>query len=403
MNPNSNENGLPAETLTQAQEASSGGRASSFCLPTHTVDALIAAKAGVLEIAGCLALAAYTDPTGQFSTASTNSVFQRTRAGWNRAKKALAHLCEREAMGRPVVSTAAAYTAATGQVPVDGPVPHSKVNYVLEAFDQAMEDRVWFGKGLVQGFKGFDHPLRALTDAGPLAMRLLLLLYRLHEVQEWIGVPPTSTLHISFAPMGDREHIRRGFHLVRYKRGDCVPNWSIVDSLVDAGGTQWDRWNAFQAALNALIAMGLVYESTVVVNRTPVAAKGSDGEVQAYRVPADAQPVYLLSTQNQFGYKQRGEEGIGGLTARLAGELRLPVATKGGIFDGAYAALEPPGRRFGITGVYRLRFRPSNAKNAGVRDAWARLLEGEREAVAQIELLRRHLGLGPTTRGSSTA
>jgi hypothetical protein len=358
---------------------------------------LIAAKAGVLEIAGCLALAAFTDATGQFSTASTNATYQRMPSGWNTAKKALEQLCKREALGRPLVSTAAAYTAATGQVPVDGPVPHAKVRYVLETFDEAMEDRVWFGKGLVQGFGKFANPLGQLADAGPLAMRLLLLLYRQHEVQEWIGVPPATTLHNSFAPMGAREPVGHGFHLIRYQRGNCVPNWSIVDAIVDAGGTQWDRWNAFQGALQALIAMGLVYESTVVVNRVPVASKGTDGEVQAYRVPTDAQPVYLLSTQNCFGYKQRGEEGIGGLTARLAGELRLPVTAKGGIFNGAYAALEPPGRRFGITGVYRLRFRPSNAKNAGVRDAWARLLGREREAVAEIELLRRRLGMRPAT------
>ena len=106
---------------------------------------------------------------------------------------------------------------------------------------------------------------------------------------------------------------------------------------------------------------------------------------------------YLLGTQNLFGFKPEGEEGIGGLTARLAGELRLPVATKGAIFNGTYAALEPPGRRFGITSVYRLRFRPSNAKNAGVRDAWARLWGREREAIAEIERLRRQLGMRPAT------
>lgn len=403
MNLNSNEIGLPADALPQAPGAPSSERASSFCLPTHTVDTLIAAKAGVFEIAGCLALAAYTDPTGQFSTASTNAVFQRTRAGWNTAKRALAQLCQREAIGRPVVTTAAAYTAATGQAPVDGPVPHSKVNYVIETFDQAIADRVWFGKGLVQGYKSFDHPLRALTDAGPLAMRLLLLFYRLHDVHEWIGVPPASGLNMSFEPMGAREHVGHGFHLIRYKRGHCVPDWSMVDSLVDVGGTERDRWRAFHEALQALIAMGLVYESTVVVNRTPVALEDTAGVVRAHRVPADAQPVYLLSTQNHYGYKQRGEEGIGGLTARLAGELRLPVAKKGGFFDGAYAALEPPGRHFGIAGVYRLRFRPSNAKNAGLRDAWARLLGGERDAIAEIELLRRHLGMGPATPPSTAA
>lgn len=397
MDLESNDSGLPADALPQAQEAPSGGKASSFCLPTHTVDALIAAKAGVLEIAGCLSLAAFTDATGQFSTASTNATYQRMPTGWKTAQKALTQLCKLEALGRPVVSTTEAYTAATGQVPVDGPGPHAKVRYVLETYDQPLEDRVWFGKALVEGFEGFEYPLGRLADAGPLAMRLLLLMYRHHEVQEWVGVAPVSTLHTSFTPMGVREDVGHGFHLIRYKRGGCAPNRSIVESIVDVGETPSQQWAAFRGALDALIAIGLVYESIVVFNRPPDAVVDKDGDVRAYRVPPDAQPMYLLGTTNLFGFKPEGEEGIGGLTARLAGELRLPVSTKGAKFDGTYAALEPPGRSFGITGVYRLRFRPSNAKNAGVKDAWARLLGREREAVAEMESLRRRLGMRPAT------
>lgn len=396
MDTKSYDDQLPADAQNETPERPAAAGAKSFCLPTHTIDALIDAKAGTLEIASCLALAAFTDVSGQFSTASTNAVYKRTRVGWKTVKKALAQLCRREAKGQPIVCTRDEYITRTGQTPVDGPVPHSKVLHVLETFDEAPEDRVWFGGGLVEGHKTFAHPLRALTDAGPVVMRLLLLLYRLHDLQEWIGIPPSSTLHAGFAPIEQRQALGHGYHLLRYKCAGCVPDQSIIDRIVGSGWTPAGGLAAFNEALNALIALGFVYESVVVANR-PLINVQAAGMPPTYRLAQGAQPVYLLTTKNDFGHKQRGEEGISGLTARLAGELRMPVSGAGGFFDGTFAAIEPPGLQFGITGVYRLRFRVSNRKNAGVSDAWSRMLEGEREAIAHMSRLRRRLGMEPAS------
>jgi hypothetical protein len=41
-----------------------------------------------------------------------------------------------------------------------------------------------------------------------------------------------------------------------------------------------------------------------------------------------------------------------------------------------------------IAGIYRLRFRVSNAKNAGVKDAWARIHQNNREAFDLVQAIR---------------
>ena len=382
----------PADAQVKTQAGALPKDAGSFCIATATVDALIDGKASAAEIACCLSLAAFTDASGAFSTASTNAVFQRTRFGWNKVKKTLLALCERHVSGRPLLSTRERYVADSGQVPPDGPVERARVNFVFGTFEQPVEERVWFGKGLVVGHKSFS-PLRALMDAGDVAARLLLLLYRLHDLEEWIGVPPSSTLHCGFIPVKPTADVGGGYSLIRFKRDGCFPTQKLVNRVSNASTPPAERWAEFQAALHSLIALGLVYEAIVVVNRAPIREQGEEPGSYVHHLPTDAQPLYLLATQNRYGYKTQGEEGIGGETARLAGELRLPVSTIGGFFDGTFAAFSPPGLASSITGVYRLRFRVANGKNAFVKDAWTRLYEGEREALAHLQAIRRIKGL----------
>lgn len=403
MEAHSNDDQRLTNTQVNTHSGASPNDAGSFCIPTATVDALIDGKASAAEIACCLCLAAFTDETGVFSTASTNAVYQRTRFGWNKVKKSMAGLCERQVSGLPLVSSRERFIADNGRTPPDGPVERAKVNFVLETFGQAVEDRVWFGKGLVEGYQRFEDPLRVLMDAGDVAARLLLLLYRLHDLEEWVGVPPSSTLHCGFIPVKPTEGVGGGYSLIRFKRDGCLPSQKLVNRVFDASRPPAERWAEFQAALQSLIALGLIYEAIVVVNRAPIREQGEEPGSYVYHLPTDAQPLYLLATKNWYGYKTQREEGISGETASLAGELRLPVSTFGGFFDGTYAAFSPPGLAVGITGTYRLRFRVANGKNAFVRDAWTRLYAGEREALAHLQAIRRINRLVQTSKPVATS
>jgi hypothetical protein len=56
--------------------------------------------------------------------------------------------------------------------------------------------------------------------------------------------------------------------------------------------------------------------------------------------------------------------------------------------DGTYAAIVLKGYPAMIAGVYRLRFRVANPKNAGVRGAWARIHTNNREAFELVQAIR---------------
>lgn len=75
--------------------------------------------------------------------------------------------------------------------------------------------------------------------------------------------------------------------------------------------------------------------------------------------------------------------------ARTAGDFGHPVATQGGKFDLTYAAFVPRGHGVMIAGIYRLRFRVSNPKNAGVKGSWAGIKSRNQEAMEFVNKVRR--------------
>ncbi|MCL9861899.1 hypothetical protein MX031_24375, partial [Ralstonia solanacearum] len=112
-------------------------------------------------------------------------------------------------------------------------------------------------------------------------------------------------------------------------------------------------------------------------------------------IPVDAEPLYELDTRSQHGLKPDGEEGVGSATARTAGDLGYSVAIEGGVFDGTYAAFIQKGYPAMIAGIYRLRFRVSNPKNAGVKGAWAGIQERNRDAFSLVQTVRTTNQLAP--------
>ena len=149
-------------------------------------------------------------------------------------------------------------------------------------------------------------------------------------------------------------------------------------------------------ALDALQSSGLVYEVVMVLNRNAIKAKFSSGKEYS-DIPEDAEPFYELDCRSKHGYKPDGEEGVGWATAKTAGDFRKPVTLEGGKFDGTYAAFVPDGYGAMIAGIYRLRFRVSNPKNAGVKGAWAGIHQRNREALELVNSIRSASGREPLT------
>ena len=405
--------------MDQEQEKNTPRGSGSFCVPRAAIKALLANNATAYEICTYLALARYTDASGRYSTAGITAVNKAT--GANKTKggaidKALARLKSIQATRTTKVSNgrtgkhhalvdqvetlgailydADTWTATTGEVLQPGAVARATVLHVLDDFGEPLADRVWIGNGLVTGAGDFHQPLKALKNAGDVAARLLLAMYLANDMEAWGGVRPVTAHgeptggYALYNPVADDVTYRGGARLIRFKEvGRQAGNVAHVGS-----GIKDDYWNAREA----LIANGLIYQVVMVINRNGIKGTFQDADETEYQeIPPDAEPLYELDTRSKHGYKPAGEDGIAWATARTAGELGSGVADSAGKFNGTYAAFVPVGNPAMIAGIYRLRFRVANPKNAGVKNAWGRIKQSNAEALELVAAIRDANALPP--------
>lgn len=393
--------------MTEQQAKGAPKGPGSFCVPRAAVEALLDAKATAYEICAYLVLAKYTDESGRYSPASISAMNKATGANKlkggpidraiERLKQIRAKTVKKVSNGRsgkshamvdqvadlgPILFERTAWQQQTGEILPDGPTERGLVRYVLPDFGEEKESRIWFGNNLVGGIGGFSQPLKELKNAGDVAARLLLAMYAANDMELWGGVRPCGSGRgpwKRYEPVAPDVPLYGGARLIRAKDQGEVAS---IDNRISGGSTE-----AYWDALQALKSAGLIYEVVTVLNRNATKATFSSGEEYG-SIPDNAEPYYELDARSAHGYKPEGEEGIGGATAKTAGELGHPVAVEGGRLDGTYAAIVPKGYPAMIAGVYRLRFRVANPKNAGVKGAWARIHTNNREAFELVQAIR---------------
>lgn len=391
--------------------------AASFCIPRAAIQALLDAKANAYEICAYLTLARSTDATGVFSTASVSAVnratgankvkggpvdraikrlltiraIRRTTVSNGRAGKSHAWIEQTKDLG-PILFDRATWQQQTGEILPDGPHERAKVLFVLPDFGEDTTERVWIASALVGGVGGFTQPLKALKNAGDVAARLLLALYAANDMETWGGVRPIGP---DCGPWRRYEakdkgaNLRGGARLIRAEsKGPVV----YIDPRISGGSNE-----AYWRAIEALESSGLIYEMVLVLNRNPVPRKFANGG-DFGDIDDTAEPMYELDCRSLHGYKPAGEEGLAGITARTVGEFGRTVTgvefvyegtEPSAQFNGTYAAIVPAGYGCQVAGIYRLRFRVANPKNAGVRGAWGRIHQGNREALDFINKVRQ--------------
>lgn len=391
--------------MTEQQAKGAPKGPGSFCVPRAAVEALLDAKATAYEICAYLVLAKYTDESGRYSPASISAMNKATGANKlkggpvdraiERLKQIRAKTVKQVSNGRsgkahqwieqatdlgPILFERTAWQQQTGEILPDGPTERGLVRYVLPDFGEKKESRVWFGNNLVGGF---TQPLKALKNAGDEAARLLLAMYAANDMELWGGVRPVGLGRgpwTRYEPVAPDVPLRGGARLIRAKDQGWVAS---IDQRISGGDDE-----AYWDALRALKSAGLIYEVVTVLNRNAKKEKFAGTGVEYSAIPGDAEPYYELDARPEHGYKPEGEEGIGGATAKTAGDLGHPVAVEGGHFDGTYAAIVPTGYPAMIAGVYRLRFRVANPKNAGVKGAWERIHRNNRDAFELVQAIR---------------
>ena len=409
--------------MSEEAEQSARRGQSSFCVPRAAIEALLNAQATAYEVCAYLTLARFTDARGVYSTAGLKAI--GTAAGANVTRdgtvaRAVARLktihyktVQKVSNGRsgkshsfidqvidhgPILFDKQGWIEKTGEIIPPGRIKRADVRFVLPDFDEPRESRVWFGGNLVTGVGEFARPLKTIKDGGDVVARLLLVLYAATDMDAWGGVDPHKGPWHHYEPVSDDVHVS-GARLIRAKNEGSVGPTKMFSRAWK--GPDHDWWKAHDAAggpvwraLELLESAGLFYQTVLVLNRN-AEPKAFGSGAKYGDIPADAEPLYVLDTRSQHGYKPAGEEGLSGVTASTANDLGSPVATSGGHLDGTYAAIVKRGQGAMVAGIYRPRFRVSNPRNAGVQDAWSGIKARNREHFDFIQAVRAAHKLPP--------
>lgn len=385
-----------------------GKGSGSFCIPKAALQALLNNNATAYEICTYLTLARFTDGSGVYSVANVAAVNRYTGANKTKGgpvdraierlktfKATITRIVSNGHSGKhhkmvnetvslgPILYSRDDWMKLTGEIPPDGPVERSKVLNILPDFNEPHVDRIWLGSGLVDGYGKFSKPLRDLKNAGDVAARLLLHCYLINAMEEWGGINPLFGPWRHYSQTSS-DVIQGGGRLIRSKSEGDVGK---LHEFITGEKNQSKGSSLYFSALTALTTMGFVYEVVVVLNKNGIEEKFSSG-TEYLDIPPDAEVYYELDCRSLHGYKPKGEEGIAWATAKTAGELGRSVAEAGGVMDGTYAAIVPQGYGAMIIGIYRLRFRVSNPKNAGVKGAWAGIHERNKSALSFVNSIR---------------
>lgn len=356
-------------------------RRGSFWLSRKTIEVLLTCQATATQIGALLVIAKCTDSGGRFSSAGLKVIKNAIGIGDAMAERAVSDLQTITPVhsNKRVLYTPAKWSHQQEELIPERPIERARIRWVINDYDAVPTDRIWFSNELVDGYGQFRQPLRRLKQCGYVASRLLLKLYEQNATEQWGGIRPYPNIYDAFTM--EKKETKFGFDLW-HATGDQDTAWQSLSALVIGKVLRKkeklaaDDWKMFWPAVAALKSCGFIYETIVVLDR----------EV----TNPDAQPICVLDTKNLHGDTPKGEEGLGGETARLAGKLGHPVTDTNGRFHGTYAVIVPTYITPHVAGIYRLRFRVTNPLNYGVMSTWTRIRQIQEEAGAWIKIASQY-------------
>ncbi len=405
-------------TDQQAEKGEAKKGQGSFWISEEALNILIKNKATAWQIGAYLTLARFTDPSGKFSVASNNAIYEKTGASPGTAQKPgksrqlLQELLKMRketsppppvtqappakrkgpkitepAMGpaRPAIKLLYEredWQRETGESIPETPHVNYPVTWVLNDFGG--KNWVWFPNELVDGHGRFRQPLWRLKQrCGDVAARLLLLLYNRNDMVEFGGIPPRLNVYRKYT----LEHLLTAYECTFRRAVAGVQSFNDDLALPALGLRNWpikeekhNQKDVFYNALFSLLSQGFLAEVVTVMDRDPT--------------HPDARPLYELHFKAkgfQIGPK---ENALAGRIDRIFSKLRIEtMADKAGRFFDKFPVLSDRGTLPHVAGIYRPRFLIMNPKNYTVMSSWKRRVADRETMLELVNHLEKRLGI----------
>lgn len=346
-------------------------------MPKEALKRLVEANASSTQVAAYLILAAFTDETGEFSTAGLKSIRNRLRVGEVVAERCLAALVDlgliddRRSTLKP------------------GSASRSQPRVQIELFEEEAVQRAWFCMSLVLPNKrnpGAILPITALKSMTEPCVYTLLWLHAHQDASLMSVVPPLYPDGWDPGAAFFYSYRADGPFFGANDRPLCDVGYASDRELLVIGAPA-----ACQAAssIPSLISGGFLYESIVVLDR-PVVRSPRDEQP---RVDDESSYLYTLWTPRAGTDKLlEVEEGLALHTKDRWEREDKELVMEEGRFQGIYKVLSKPATRVGVVGLIRLRYRVHNSRNLYVSGAWSDMMNAHAEYRRWMDAVACQLG-----------
>ena len=334
----------------------------SFCIPIRAIDLISREGIDSRVIGAYLVIAMFTAEDCVSSSASIQALEKYLKCGKTAAERYVAELVQ--------IGVMVDLRSGLG----DQKAKRAAVRFKIHDFDEAIEERAWFDRSLVE-FKDSKTSLSRIFKLCEERVECIQMLLWMHAhlpvgattVQH--PLPTLSEPGVFVRYQWDEDHTRQfESHTIKVA---CHPSFSLEDcDLVMLYGHL-----RLEKAVDTLLRHGYLYEVIMVWDQPLVTYP--DPRRSGLYIAAGSQPLYQLYARKCGGKVSDDEVGVSHLTLKAAAQADMQLFDHEGVIENKFAVISKIGRPVGVAGVYRLSHRVKNPKNLGVKDAWASLMDSE--------------------------
>lgn len=372
---------------TPTQKSSPG--AGSFWIPQQALPILLANDASVSQVCAYLVIAAYTDESGEKSTAGLGAIRNRLICRETVAEKYVGDLVKfglikdlRENKGNRSAKRA-------------------EERFQVLTFGEVRERAIWFNRSLVDAPGKGVSPISKLNDMTPECLYALVWLHSIHD-HHWVTVrPPLPTerqtgVFRPYASLEDEHSIKKTHEVQVVDAGELT---------VHAPQFLLKRFSGASIALaiEELKQSLFIYEVVMAYNRPLQNLEGFSDEVAF--VDPGSRPLYHVHGGAQNSGLPAEELGLSHLTLALAKQIGIKhvLYNENQERHVRFVVVSKRSQQLGVAGVIRLRHRVKNGKNLGVAASWRDLMDSQRENRQWLsDLLTDEYGIIPERFGQHT-
>ena len=334
----------------------------SFCIPTWAIHLLSKKDIDSRVIGAYLVIAMFTAEDGISSSAGIQALENYLKCGNIAAERYVTELMQ--------LGVIADLRSGLG----DKKAQRAAVRFKLHDFGEAIEERAWFDRSLVEfkDKKTNNRRIFTLCEERVECIQMLLWMHAHMPVGATTVQHPLPSLSqpgVFVRYQWDEDHTRQfDSHTIQVA---CHPSFSLegCDLLMEYSDLTLEK------AVDKLVQKGFLYEVIMVWDQplVPHPNPTRDGLYIAH----GSQPLYQLYARKCGGKLSDDEVGVSHLTLKAAAQADIQLFDHEGVIDNKFAVISKTGRPVGVAGVYRLSHRVKNPKNLGVKDAWASLMDSE--------------------------